>query len=705
MARQTREQRRERAREHRRALADARPFCGVDGEGAGTDEHGRQHYLLLRAGSHELYTGAPLSTEECLDFLCDLPDGPIYVGFSFGYDVTMILRDLPGESPGLNRFGAPIPSRRDRLLAPIERGPGKSRFTYWKGFGIEYLPRNYFRVCRLKSVPQLHGMKQLAVPDSSRTIYEVFGFFQKSFATATADFRVGTLSNHATVVQMKAERGSFGWDPTTGLDPEVRRYCGIECDMLAAMMETFRKVCLQAGLRPRTWNGAGKLANVMHSDHGTITAVELETLPAGVRAMARDAYYGGRFEVTRVGRVAPAFEYDIRSAYPAAMGQLPCLRHGRWEEITPAELRKAPPDLLYVAPVRFRHDVPAGTRGNLCGLPIRKAKDGRLIWPAQGQGVYWSPEIRAAAKLGCRIANFGPGWAYVPCCDCKVFDWVEGLYCERIKLGKDLKGYPIKLGLNALYGLLAQRIGTPRFANLIWAGLITALTRARLMEAAALDPDAIAMLATDGILTTRPLDGLDLSERLGAWETKDHPSIFIVQPGLYWGPKPVEEEGSAVSGRSREAANETASKRKLKTRGAAPKYFASRTGEFEAAWAIFAEASQASLKLRGLDPPAVTIALDLFIGLKLAQARGKPLTAGSWPPDQTRSISFDWRDKRGKLEWEAPECGWTYPLPGSPGLASAPHSPRGAVMEGLELLRAELNEEQPDMTDFSPPWV
>jgi hypothetical protein len=71
-----------------------RPFIGCDGEGAGTDDQGRQNYLLFRMGDRELYTGQRLKTSEILDFICDHPKGGILVGFAFGYDTTMILRDL-----------------------------------------------------------------------------------------------------------------------------------------------------------------------------------------------------------------------------------------------------------------------------------------------------------------------------------------------------------------------------------------------------------------------------------------------------------------------------------------------------------------------------------------------------------------------------------------------------------------------------------
>src|SRR6185437_14818898 len=104
---------RARAREHKRfarrakIMAAQKPFTGCDGEGCGVDNVGRQLYMLFRMGKRELFTGRPLSTCELLDFICDHSCNDILVGFSFGYDVTMILRDL-SENQQRRLFGIRI---------------------------------------------------------------------------------------------------------------------------------------------------------------------------------------------------------------------------------------------------------------------------------------------------------------------------------------------------------------------------------------------------------------------------------------------------------------------------------------------------------------------------------------------------------------------------------------------------------------------
>lgn len=625
-----------------------RPFMGVDGEGGGRNRHGQQHYLLLRAGPYELYTGRRLTTADCLRFLTSLPGEPILVGFAFGYDATQILRDLP-------------PDRIARLFADKE--PGKSRYTWLtvprrKGvdrYGIEYLPKNYLRVCRM-------GKDWRPIADSARTVYEVFGFFQMSFLKALRAFDVGK-PHWAQIEKSKSERDTF-----TRMTREIRSYCARECTLLADLMTAFRTVCHDADLRPTTWNGAGKLAAAEHKKHRTISAVQVALrTPSGTLETASDAYYGGRFEVPYVGEVpGPIYEYDVRSAYPSAMRSLPCLHHGEWKPF----IGSPPPRSLHVAYVTFSHSEDAP----ICGLPIRQP-DGRLYWPRQGQGTYWSTELAAARRLGTQL-RYTAGWSYTQSCQCQPFDWVEHRYEQRRSLGSDTRGYPIKLGLNSLYGKLAQRVGNPRYGNLIWAGLITAHTRAALLHAARQAPGDIVMFATDALFSRSPLC-LPIGERLGQWEAKQHDRLFVVQPGIYWGAT------------------------KPKTRGVPDSLFRDHIGTFEKAWRSWCLITPLHAPLM----PHVKIPVPSFTGLRLAHARGKPETAGAWikPTDRAalRTFSFDWTGKRDREPlWLTPTCVQTRPAPGAPDLVSKPHS--AAAARTFDIDRMEL-EDQRDPPDLSPP--
>lgn len=649
----------------------SRPFVGCDGEGAGVDELGRQNYLLFRMGSRELYTGERLRTSEILEFICGSDPGTILVGFAFGYDVTMILRDLPDK-------------QKARLFAPKQFGAGFSRYVWFGDFDIDYLPRQYLTVRRMQRVRQPDGsFKRVTVKGSTRTIYETFGFFQKSFLKVLGEFGIGTPEDRKRIAESKSQRGDDDWQITQ----KERDYCALECELLAELMTKLRDYCAAAQITPSRWNGAGKLAKALLRSHGSPLASQInEWVPPEVRDLASMAYYGGRFEITRTGMICePVYEYDIASAYPDAMRRLPCLEHGRWEQMSPGQLRAhGRAGGVFVAAVNFRHELRGDGIGQLGSLPIR-SREGHLYWPLRGGGVYWSPEIQSAERAGAKITYRG-GWGLHSDCGCQPFDWIEPLFEYRRSIGKSGPGYPIKLGINSLYGAQAQRVGSGQFANMVYAGLITAQTRARLNDAVtAAPPGSVFMLATDGVYSTAPIPALEagLGERLGDWERQDMDGLFIVQPGLYWCP----------------------ARRKRKSRGLSGRFFEEpgRTEGFEAAWDAWAARQVSASSGNPESFPAVSVPVPGFIGLKLAHARNRPELAGSWV-SETRAISFDWTNKRTGSRFENGHA-VTGIRPGVPGLVSLPHRDflaKGGA-EPWEAARLML-EEQPDYVDLGPPF-
>jgi hypothetical protein len=277
---------------------------------------------------------------------------------------------------------------------------------------------------------------------------------------------------------------------------------------------------------------------------------------------------------------------------------------------------------IYVAKICFNHP-----DGLWCGLPFR-GKNGGLYWPRQGTGWYWSLEIEAARRcLHAEVAVLDL-WVARRKCDCRLFDWVEELYDLRRRLGPDTRGQPLKFGLNSLYGKLAQRSGRGPYHDSVAAGLITAATRARLIETLSQDPEAVFMVATDAVYSTRPLS-LDLGDRLGQWDAKIWPDLFVVQPGVYW--SPFEQEKS------------------LKSRGAPRSVIGDAAPRFVEAWnELHKRLRPAEFRERRLEErllPTVPVAVHVFYGCRLALHRNKPWLAGKWE-NVERQESFEWRTKR-----------------------------------------------------------
>lgn len=640
-----------------RTNAGSLPFIGVDGEGGGTDDIGRQNFLLLCAGDMELFNdNKPLSTVDCLEFILAQPADAILVGYYFTYDATQILRDLPE-----NRLRWLMMTTQQKLeqrikKCPLELTPEQREDyfndplnqrrvarTFWGEYAIEFVPRQFFSVARCNRNGRIG-----VLAGSARTINEVGGFFQKSFVEAIKDWGVGSEKVQAMIADNKERRSGF-----TQVDNEIRQYCAAECFLLAELMTKLRDVCAEVDMIPKQWRGAGWLAARLHEKHETPKRKKREPRPAALDDHAIMAYYGGRFEVMRVGRIpGPIYEYDINSAYPAAMLSLPCPLHTEW---APFSGIPSPLAGCYVADVHFHHnaDMP------LCGLPVRQK--GKLFWPREGRGVYWGVEIHAMLATGRCHVEFLGGWRAERRCDCKPFAWVEAIYEYRKSLGKSTVGYPLKLGINGLYGKLAQRQGGAPWRNHIAAGLITATVRAKLIDAYASDPSAVVMIATDSVFSFRPLK-LDIGPNLGQWEeTQRHSGVFIVQPGIYWSP---------------------GSDKAPKTRGIPRSKIIAQRDDFERAWGQWCAGDG------GDEPPAVTIPLTNFIGHRLALARGKVETAGSWVA-ASKTISFDWSNKRRLAGRSFGGMVETDPFDGGPWLRSESYDPAALTDYAEQELESE----------------
>lgn len=473
----------------------AQRFVGIDGEGGNVGPNERHEYLLLRAGDYCLETGSPLSTNECFEFLCGLPTDVEYVAYFFTYDVTMMLRDVSAKTV-MEIFNRAARTNYDGIIQRVRYGC----------YLLDWLPGKEFRIRR---VGRYSSTKWVVISD-------VGSFFQCSFVEALEKWNIGSIPLRRRIAASKAKRSGF-----THITPLTRLYNKKECDLLAELMTEFRDVVGSVGPYPRQWQGPGNLAAAWLRHY---KVPHEQNVPYEAMKMARNGYYGGRFEITGIGSIRrKIYQYDINSAYPAVIRGLPCLVHGAWRHRTNA----SPRTRIYIARVEFTH-----LSGRFLGtLPIRSDK-GNISYPREGKGIYWSVELAAAKRAGCMFTVL-ESWEYLPDCKCKPLEWVDDIYQLRRKVGKTNKGMALKLALNSIYGKFAQSIGTPRWANPVWAGLITASTRAQIIDACRqVKQENILMIATDGIFSDTPLK-LPISSELGDWELTEHSWMFIIQPGLY----------------------------------------------------------------------------------------------------------------------------------------------------------------------------
>lgn len=483
-------------------------FAGVDGESVDGS------YTLLAAASDDgwddwIENTDGLSTQECFDFLVSLPKGQRYWGFAFGYDVNMMLVDVP--------------------VALVTR-LYETGACYWRSYRIAYTPGKKLTVTKYRR----HTAQDKSVVGSC-TIWDMFTWIQTSFVTWIDAWQLAPAKDIERIRAMKLQRSTF----TARQDKQIRAYCLNECRYLAAGARRLVELIAAAGVNVSTYYSPATISKAMlKREHVTDFRADV---PDAIVTPVDLAYAGGRAEVSVIGPVAgPLYQYDIRSAYPAAAIGMPCLVHGRWTHTKPNEHRghvryyknRLTPWSLVRCSWRPKKGHPHPQWGP---LPVRP-RTGSLRWPTHGTGWYWGVEVLAAARH--TQLDIKDVWTWRPSCEHRPFAYLTDLYADRRKMKDDGNPaeYVLKLALNATYGALAEhphraQKEPPKFRCLAWAGWITAATRARLLDVLT---DDVVLMATDCVLSRSELP-VSIGAGLGEWEVKKYDEMFIAGTGIYYG--------------------------------------------------------------------------------------------------------------------------------------------------------------------------
>lgn len=490
---------------------------------------GSHVYMLLAAWSE--HTGplvlrnaddTPLRSRQCIDWLLTLAERMeaehkphTFVGFGLGYDFSMILHDMPERLA-------------DLLYSPQRAGftdhRGDSRYVPWYGYRLRFMGSEllvsdaYIGIGAQFSKRTKQTRRHIGVWDTWR-------FFQGSFVKALRDWRILSPAKLDAMERMKRKRSAFRYADycRSRTRERIERYCLNECEAGAALVTALADTCADLGYPLSRYDGAGSLAASMLKVWGI--SDYMAPVPEPMADAVSSAYFGGRFEIGTHGRInGPIYQDDINSAYPFHIARLPCLAHSTFRPS-----RSIRDEGLY----RVRWAVPEPCRWG--PLPHRNAK-GSITFPRIGEGWYHGTEVTAAQQLYPRAEwKVIEGWDLERGCADVPFEYVPKVYDKRRLLGASTAGIVLKLGLNSLYGKMAQSVGRPRYAQYYWAGMVTAGCRAQILDAIRLaTPERVHAVATDSVLTDVILDlPRHKSKPLGEWEqsVNAHGSL-IVQPGI-----------------------------------------------------------------------------------------------------------------------------------------------------------------------------
>ena len=460
-------------------------FLAYDGEGWGD-----KYTLLANSYGERIANPDGLTTLECLDFLATRRyETPVKrVFFSFNYDVNHIIKDFDDE-------------QIQTLLA--------GRTVEYQGHRISYIPSKILTVNNIK-------------------YYDVFSFFATSFVNVVRRM-LGPEAVTETLLAGKAGRGSFdSWDMDT-----IIAYNDEELDLLVRVCDRLREAFTGINVHLTEWYGPGAVAKYWFKEHGVAPK---EKHPEGALDALHSAYYGGRFEQITLGKIKNIYEYDLHSAYPSVMQDMPYFRS--WKRVK-GPVGDSPYSVWNVSfDLRADQGISSPNRKSrrphgFLPLPVR-ARSGHLCFPMVGKGWYWQAEVKV-------LLDFFPDAkvtvheGYVATVEGQPFAWIKPLYDYRqtLKANGDISEYAIKVGLNSLYGKTAQRVGSSPYFSLAWAGYITATTRARLARAGYEGGSRNVLgFATDALFTTTKLN-LPLTNNLGDWDEQRFKEGLFFQSGIY----------------------------------------------------------------------------------------------------------------------------------------------------------------------------
>jgi len=479
----------------------SKAFVSWDGEGGNESDGSHTYFLLANSNGQSISDRNGLGTVRVFEFMLGSQSGVTNIVYGGNYDINMILKDLDYDS-----------------LSTLYR-EGKAR---WNGYFIEWRPGKSFTI------------KQA---NRSFTLFDILPFFQCSFVKACDEYLGHEWPYRDAIIREKSRRGTFDWSDIDSIGD----YNRAELENTVSLANELRTRLYKVDIRVSRWDGPGAIAASLYKKYQIKS--HIGSPPTPVVLAGRHAYAGGRFEIIRKGHsLAGAYQYDIRSAYPSAIRSLPCCNpnHGQWSyrTFTNGPIRDVKPFGIYRIEV-----VTPYTKSITQPQPLwMRNKNGTVYFCEYSHGWYWSPEAQLALDLG--GMNIYEAWEWNQECECNPFHFVEALYNKRaaLKRAGDGAHVGLKLGLNSLYGKLAQQIGydpgpplrLPPYHSLEWAGYITSHCRTQMYKASMQSLDDIIAFETDAIFSRVPID-LPIGGRLGEYEETKYESLTYLKSGFYFG--------------------------------------------------------------------------------------------------------------------------------------------------------------------------
>jgi hypothetical protein len=236
----------------------------------------------------------------------------------------------------------------------------------------------------------------------------------------------------------------------------------------------------------------------------------INSIPESVLEYAYNSYFGGRFELLKKGYFEKVYSYDIKSAYPKQISELIDFSHGYWIQVDSKNNC-------------FALNKEAYTGFYQCKIDCNETFFSPFIYKIGELNIFPNGKFTqylTKQEIDFIFKNFEnsdikiiKGYEFYPeTLNYPFKEEIERLYAWKEKEKDEDVKYAVKIFMNALYGKFIQVSGeqhrTGKIFNPIYAALITALTRIKLLELALQSPDDTIMFSTDAVHSLVPLQVL-----------------------------------------------------------------------------------------------------------------------------------------------------------------------------------------------------
>jgi len=380
----------------------------------------------------------------------------------------------------------------------------------YNGYSLHYLDKKFLKI----SDSQEH----------SCTFYDINNFLGTSLNQASKTY-LGK-EKYDAIDSSRLNTDIEYWNANQA---EIIKYCLIDAQLTKEVADYFWSM-IDNNIHflpsaPYSKGGYSQEYFLQNTNIPTINSLPIEVLKAGYQS-----YSGGRFELLKRGHFDIVYLYDIKSAYPYQMAQLPNYNLGVWYSTD--EFKPNCVSGFYLCEIEHMHPVLS---------PFMQKISGLNVYP-NGSFNQWLTQKEVEFSL-----------KHFPETDINV---IEGYYFEENNLVYPLKDeilklyqwketekdkdirYCVKIILNSLYGKFIQTVGgkTGKIFNPIWAAEITANTRLQLLESAIKSPESIIGFSTDSIHSEKIIsfeNKLFEGTNLGQFELDSFGEGLYIQSDVY----------------------------------------------------------------------------------------------------------------------------------------------------------------------------